>query len=266
MTSKNLGRSRSEWVSPCGRVRLVRGNCLQKLRQIRDIDAIVTDPPYGVIDCAWDVAPPLDELRERLAEASKPKANWVVFATQPFANDLITAWRKLFRYELVWVKNRPVGFLNANRQPMRKHELILLFGRAKGAAVYHPQMTAGKPYKNNGDNSTNVYRCVGKRGPIVNTGTRHPTSVIAIDEAKRGQYHPTQKPVPLLEWLVRSYSDPDDLICDPYSGSATTAIACKNTGRRFIGFERDPKNFKVAVRRLEAAFDGQAQAVRRDVA
>lgn len=238
------------WRSPDGTIVLHQAAAFDLLPELAGVDAIICDPPYGVTDCSWDQAPDTKQLGELIGRAVKPAAVIAMFATQPFANDLITTWRKSFRYELVWRKNRPVGFLNANRQPLRQHELVLIFCTKLGSSTYNPQKTAGKPYTTKAAKEiSQVYR---SHRPVdhINPGERHPTSVLAFDHDSV-RIHPTQKPLALCEWLVKSYTNEGELVADVYFGSAATAVACWRTGRRFVGCERDPEIFARAVARLE---------------
>nr|DAS54055.1 MAG TPA: adenine-specific methyltransferase [Caudoviricetes sp.] len=230
---------------------LQHGDCLELLPKLADnsVDLIVTDPPYGMTSNLWDKKPDLPRLWSELHRVGKENAAFVMFAAQPFATDLIQSNRRNFRYDLVWQKKMAVGFLNANRMPLRSHELILVFYRR--LPDYFPQKTAGKPYRAR----------IAARPPrnyggfdacsIVNHGDRHPLSVwqYGIDADK---HHSTQKPVALLERLIKSYSREGGTVLDCFMGSGSTGVACRNTGRRFVGMELDEKYFEIARRRIEA--------------
>jgi site-specific DNA-methyltransferase (adenine-specific) len=148
-SNRQAGRRkcRAVWTSGCGQVELRCCDAFDLLTDARGASCVLTDPPYGTTDCEWDTVPDLDKLREAVAGCSQETANLVIFAAQPFSTDLISAWRPWFRYDLIWEKSMAVGFLDANRRPLRAHEHILIFGRKKAAAVYVPQMTEGTPYK-----------------------------------------------------------------------------------------------------------------------
>lgn len=242
------------WISPSGTVALYHTDCFDFLAgcPAGAFSAVVTDPPYGSTDCRWDKPFDLAKWWRLIDRATRPAAIVASFAAQPFATTLINSNRQAFRYELVWRKTRPVGFLNANRQPLRDHELIVVFCRQPGRSIYNPQKTAGKPYHVKNHGKANVYGHH-QRIDSINHGDRHPRSVLFIDEPGRGRWHPTQKPVPLCEWLVRSYSNKGKTICDPFAGSGSTALACLASGRRFVGCEKDRANFDRAVERLKAA-------------
>lgn len=234
-------------------VELRHGDAYQLLPSLPDasIDLVATDPPYGSTDCGWDHKIDLREFWAQMWRVLTPAGVAVVFAAQPFATDVINAARKHFRYELVWFKARKVGFLNANLQPLRQHELILVFNRQPKRSKYRPQLTAGSPYHTKGKTPTRVYRKIKNQDrETINLGTRHPTSVLQLNDFGGRRVHPTQKPTDLCRWIVRSYSDPGDLVLDPFAGSASTGVACQAEGRRFIGFERDPEIHAVAAARL----------------
>lgn len=253
---------KATWKTPDGRVRLYRGDCMEWFPRLPKAwgDAIVTDPPYGTTDAAWDKAVDWSVLWPMLDAASS--AETVVtasFAAQPFATDLINSDRRRFRYELVWDKGTVVGFLNANRQPLRQHELVLIFARRSKGSVYNPQFTEGAPYtvKNRADRST-LYRSHGASRTTKNPGIRYPTSVLRFK--KQRKHHPTSKPVALCEWLIRTYSREGALVADPFLGSGSTGVAAIQTGRRFVGIEREPGYFDTAVDRIKEALRQEREA------
>jgi len=212
------------------------------------IDLILTDPPYGVTDCAWDVRPDLDFMWKEFNRVLKPNGAAVITATQPFATDLINANRKCFRYDLVWVKSNPVGFLNSHRMPMRQHELVLVFYRRLPA--YNPQMTASAPrvaraLKEVKDRGAGVYQ---KTRKIAYEHEGHyPTSILPFRKEGGGKSrHPTQKPLALFEYLINTYSNPGEIVFDPFMGSGTSAIAAIHTERNFLGFESNKEYFELA--------------------
>jgi DNA modification methylase len=220
----------------------------------KSIDLILCDPPYGTTDCAWDKLLPMKELWEQYKRIIKPNAAILLFAQQPFATALISAAGKLFRYQIVWEKATAVGFLNANRMPLRAHELILVFYNRLPA--YHPQMSPGKPYvtKDIRRSRCAVYRH-NRRIPTVNKGWRYPRDIIkfAQPSAAEGRYHPTQKPLALLEYLIKTYSNPGDVVLDNCCGSGSTCAAAVNTGRKYIGIEFDAEFANIAAARVGLA-------------
>jgi site-specific DNA-methyltransferase (adenine-specific) len=230
------------------------------------VDAVITDPPYGTTDLAWDkAARGFDWPRwwSEVKRVARPDAAFVLFAAQPFATDLINSNRKAFRYDLVWAKNTAVGFLDANRRPLRSHELVLVFGhRIKYRRVDWPRevmnLRAGQtlaPVRSIGRH----YGECKVRTPYVYRETECPKSVLRFrrpgntNATRRPWHHPTAKPLALMGWLVRTYCGDGETVLDPFAGSGTTAVACLNTGRRFVGCELDPTYHAVAQRRIAAA-------------
>ena len=213
------------------------------------VSLILCDLPYGTTNCAWDTVIPFAPLWEQYRRVLKPRGAVVLTATQPFATALINSARGLFRYDLVWEKAAPVGFANCNRPPMRSHELILVF--YKKQPTYNPQglipleKPIQKPAK---QKSGNVYHGLTKA--CVQRFTNYPRSVLHFPFRGR-RLHPTQKPLELMEYLIRTYSNPGDLVMDNCMGSGTTAEAALNTGRRFVGFEADSGYYNVACRRID---------------
>lgn len=219
---------------------------------------VFADLPYATAQRqstahAWDRPFPLDAAWPQFRRIGRPNAVFVFTAIQPFASELVLSNRKAFRYDLILHKSSPVGFFNANRQPMRAHEHVLIFYARP--PNYSPQFTKGaKPYGavlRKGSNSN--YGKVAPNQRPANTGTRHPTSVLAVkSEGRTISKHPTQKPVALLQWLIATYTLPGDLIFDPSFGSNTTGVACARLGRRYIGIEKDSEYFRIGKERLEA--------------
>jgi len=233
------------------------GRCEDFYPKVEDesIDLIVTDPPYGVTACAWDKRPDIKLMWEQFNRIIKPNGAVVLTATQPFATDVINANRRYFRYDLVWVKNNAVGFLNANRMPLRQHELILVF--YKKLPLYHPQKVPGKRYVHKaGNHNTTIYNQICKTAS--ESSERYPTSVLHFSrDTGPGKKHPTQKPKAMFEWIIKSYSEKDSVVFDPYMGSGTTAVSAISTGRRFIGFEKDPGFYTLAMARIQAEVESQ---------
>jgi len=239
-----------------GNATLYHGDCFSILPKLDvESDAIISDPPYGITSCDWDCSIPLDSFWTMLDRQTKQAANFVLFGCGKFSIDLINSKYRWYRYDLVWAKNRKVGFLNANLMPMRNHESILVFSRPgfSKAATYNPQKTpGGRPGVRKSKPGNSVYShkgCV-----YVSDGTLHPCSVLPF-KSESGQ-HPTQKPLALMEFLVRSYTNEADTVIDPLMGSGTTGVACVNTGRNFIGVEQKREYFDIACKRLEQAHAG----------
>lgn len=235
---------------------LLHGDCLELIKGIPDgsVDMICSDLPYGTTACQWDVRLPMAPLWEQFWRVAKHNAAICLFAQQPFATDLINAARKWFRYEWVWVKSRAAGCLNANKMPMRAHELILVFYRA--LPKYNPQKTKAerlasdrRPGHSNVYGNTSVKSLIWKE-----TGFRFPRDVVELKSDNLAtRFSPCQKPVALLEMLVKTYTAAGELVLDPTMGSGSCGVACANTGRRFVGMEKDAHFFEVAKERVAEA-------------
>ena len=220
------------------------------------IDLLLTDLPYGTINKRniWDNVLDLPRFWEQVNRVCKPTAPIITTAANPFTAVLIASNLEMFRYTLVWEKSKASGYLNSKRQPLRAHEDIVVFYRKQ--PVYHPQMTQGTPYdKGTAVRDTEVYGVQTKEVHVHNdTGLRYPRSVLYFKTAEReGKLHPTQKPISLFEYLIKTYSNPNDLVLDPCMGSGTTGAAALATGRQFIGIEQEKDYFDIAKNRLEAA-------------
>lgn len=238
-------------------------DCLIGMKRIPDksVDMILCDLPYGMGDngSTWDKVIPLDLLWKEYKRIIKDNGAIVLTASQPFTTDLVISNRKQFRYTLVWQKSQGTGFLNANRMPIKAHEDILVF--YKKLPTYNPQKTPGKPYTtNNTKKTTNKHRSqytalnkdfIGT--PVTNLGDRYPISIIEFKQEKG--LHPTQKPVALFEWLIKTYTNEGMTVLDNCMGSGTTAIACLNTNRNYIGFELDPDFYQTATNRIKEWHD-----------
>lgn len=235
---------------------LFHGDCFEYLRGLPDasVDLVLTDPPYGVTNNAWDVKPDIPQYFREAWRVLKPKGVFVCFGTFKSALDWVLEAREFFRYDLVWNKCNPAGFLDANRKPLRVHEMILIFYRE--APEFHPQFTKGQPYKKPENKQSTNYGNYDPQKSNNPTGDRYPLSIVKIRTTPRTDcFHPTQKPVELMEWLVKTYTSPGETVLDPFMGSGSTGVACIQTGRKFIGCELDPHFFDVAQNRLKTAVD-----------
>lgn len=238
-------------------VDLRQGDCLELMRDIPDgsIDMILCDLPYGTTARnKWDCVLPYKELWQQYERIIKPNGPICLFSQLPFDKTLAVSNMKLLRYEWIWKKQQGTGHLNAKRMPMKAHENILVF--YKSLPTYNPQFREGTPYTcQSGRGSTN-YR-EQKSVLTKNDGFRYPLDVLEFKSDKG--LHPTQKPVALLEYLVKTYTNEGDLVLDNCMGSGSTGVACVNTGRRFIGMELDPQYFAIAEKRIleEAAKRGE---------
>ena len=216
------------------------------------VDMLLTDPPYGTTRNFWDVPLPLPELWEAVKWAVKPEGAVLFFAQCPYDKVLGASNLSMLRYEWVWCKSRCTGFLNARRAPLKKTENILVFYQK--SPLYNPQFEQGKPYKkitSNNGNSTN-YGKFTRSGGGSEDGLRFPGNVLTFPTVQRTM-HPTQKPVELCEYFIKTYTRPGEVVADICAGSGTTAVAALNTGRRFICFETAPAYYAAASERIRVA-------------
>lgn len=233
---------------------LINGDCLAVMPTLEtgSVDMVLVDLPYGQTACKWDTIIDMDKMWVELKRICKSNANIIFFTTTKFGNKLINSNEKWFRYDLVWEKENIVGFLSANKCPLRKHEMMYIFGKPSGGKkTYNPQKTAGKPYNYSSNKpKKDVYGQEGYTPVHKNiTGDRHPFSIQKFNHDKK-KLHSTQKPVEACEWLIKSYSNEGDTVLDFTMGSGSTGAACKNTNRNFIGIEMDEEIFKTAEERI----------------
>ena len=223
-------------------------DCLEGMKKIDDksIDMILCDLPYGTTACKWDTVIPFEPLWEQYERVIKDNGAIVLTASQPFTTALINSNIKYFRYSWIWEKEQGVNFLMAKKQPLKVHEDICIF--SKKQTIYNPQMTQGKPYISGKGDSGEVTGKV-KKIQAKNSGTRYPKSVVQFK--RETGLHPTQKPVALFEYLIKTYTNENELILDNCMGSGTTAIACINTNRNYIGFEKDKQYYDIANQRIK---------------
>jgi site-specific DNA-methyltransferase (adenine-specific) len=232
------------------------GDCLEVMKTIPDksIDAIITDPPYGTTACKWDSVIDFELMWEQLNRIIKPNGAIVLFGSEPFSSALRMSNIKNYRYDLIWNKIRAAGFLNANRMPLKQHENISLF--YKKLPTYNPQKYIDKPYdktKYNGkDMKENVLGSYVSKSSK-NNGERFPKSILKFSQnwSRQQQIHPTQKPVELMEYLIKTYTNENETVLDFTMGSGSTMVACVNTNRNGIGIEMDDEYFKVAEQRIK---------------
>lgn len=234
--------------------KLYNGNCLEIMDKLIEegiqVDAIITDPPYGTTACKWDSIIPFDEMWSKLNKLIKPNGAIVLFGNMPFTSSLVQSNIKGYKHHWIWKKNRGTGFQVAKYRPMMQHEDVIVF-TAKGERVnYYPQkIKLDKPKKYRYSSKTE--RCDG----LVKTGTymvdsKHPTNIIEFDKVHK-PIHPTQKPTELMEYLIKTYTNESELILDFTMGSGSTGVACMNTNRRFVGIELDKKYFDISKDRIE---------------
>lgn len=240
-------------------ITLYNGNCLEVMdnliQQGIKVDAIITDIPYGTTHCKWDSIIPFEEMWKRIKEIRKPITPIVLFGSEPFSSSLRLSNIKEYKYDWKWEKTQATGFFNAKKQPMRCIEDICVFYQKQ--CLYNPQKTEGhKPVNSytkylSTVNKTEVYgKCTKELSGGGNTD-RFPRQLLTYSSDKQTCYlHPTQKPVELMEYLVKTYTNEGDTVLDFTMGSGTTGVACKNLNRNFIGIELDEKYFNIAKERI----------------
>lgn len=249
-------------------ITLLHGDCLEILPAIADksVDALICDLPYGVLNksnkhVSWDKELPLDALWEQWKRIVKPNGAIVLFGQGLFSAKLMMSEPKMYRYSLVWDKGRTTGFLNANRAPLRQHEDILVFYRQH--PTYNPQKRIVEPHlrthSRNAKSAPNSNSCYGNFKQLAQDGTsceKFPTSILRFQKKHKDWFHPTEKDVALLEYLIKTYTNEGDCVLDCVMGSGSTMVACANTGRRGIGIELMQEYYDISVKRVN---DAQSQ-------
>lgn len=238
-------------------IEMYNEDCLVTLQRLRDgeVDLLLQDTPFGVTKNKWDIKPDLPKMWNEWNRVTKEEGAMIFFATQPFASELIFSNKKNFRYDLIWYKSLGSGFLNAQIMPLRNHEHILVFYRKM--PVYNPQMGVGirkKGVRKHNRTGTNYGKFATQKeaGFFDDEGKRYPQSVIDFSNGDRTKesFHPTQKPVDLIRYLIRTYSNENDLVFDGYFGSGTAPHACVLEGRRFKGSELGLEYYNYSVNRV----------------
>ena len=237
------------------RMNLMQGDCLERMKEIPagSVDMVMTDPPYGTTACKWDSVIPFDEMWLRLNKLIKPNGAIVLFGSEPFSSALRMSNIKNYKYDWYWRKNKKTNFANSKRQPLRDTECVSIF--CKKQSVYNPQgitkidkkVTRNKPKNetiNAGENDGSL--C----GDYIQEFTGYPSHSIEF-KSQTKTVHPTQKPVALMEYLIKTYTNAGETVLDFTMGSGTTGVACVNLGREFIGIEMDEGYFKIAEKRIE---------------
>ena len=232
---------------------LMFGDCLERMKEIPDgsIDLILADPPFGTTKCSWDSVIPFEPMWNELKRIIKPNGAVVLFGAEPFSSMLRCSNLKMFKYDWVWEKSKATGFLNSKKQPLRAHEVISVF--YSKPPTYNPQMVEGLPY-NKGirkeQTVEDVYSSF-EQVEVKSEGFRYPRSVQYFKTAENeGGFHKTQKPVALLEYLIKTYTNEGDTVLDFTAGSFSTGVASLNTNRKFIGIEMEEKYFEFGVSRM----------------
>ena len=233
-------------------VDLYYGDCLEVMKSLPKVDAVIADIPYGTTRARWDTVIPLDKMWEAINRLTGDKTPVVLFGTEPFSSSLRVSNIKHFKYDFIWDKMKGMGFLNAKIQPLRKHEIISVFG--KKTPNYYPQKTTGNKRRRSfrGNHlQTDVYGEM-KQDYQYDSTERYPVSIIQFKvDTQNSSLHPTQKPLALMEYLVKTFTNEGETVLDFTMGSGTTGLACKKTGRRFIGIENDINYFNIAADRIK---------------
>ena len=239
---------------------LYQGDCLEVMQNLIKqgvkVDAIITDPPYGTTACKWDSVIPFDKMWDCLNSLIKENGAICLFGNEPFSSLLISSNLKGFKYRIDWDKQVPSGMGYAKYRPMQQTEDIAVFTKNGSKTVYYPQMIKReKPIKSGGNTiHAGVYsgfKCVGKGKEYKKIYEyKNPTTLISFQKVRKGAVHPTQKPVALLEYLIKTYTNEGETVLDFTMGSGSTGVACKNLNRKFIGIEKDEKYFNIAENRI----------------
>lgn len=234
---------------------LMKGDCLERMKEIESgsVDLILTDPPYGTTACKWDSVIPLDKMWEQIKRIIKPNGAIVMTASQPFTTTLIASNMREFRYTWIWAKPYSTGFMNANKMPLRNVEDVCVFYRK--LPTYNPQgvREINKKQTRRRDKGSTIYSDMGLMdGDYTQRFTNYPRQVIEFGREGR-TVHPTQKPVALMEYLIKTYTNENETVLDFTFGSCSTGVACMNTNRKFIGIEMDDHYFDIGSKRIKSA-------------
>ena len=243
-------------------MKLINGDCLIEMQQIEDksIDMILCDLPYGTTSCKWDTVIPFDKLWEQYERIIKDNGAIVLFGTQPFTTTLIHSNIGMFVYSYVWIKHHKTGHLNAKYRPMKQHEDIVVFSFEKSKKrKYYPQglikinkeMKTSMSHLKRGKKGNETSTVEGRlKEKYIQTHKNYPSDVLKFKSCNANKLHPTQKPIDLLEYLIKTYTNENDLVLDNCMGSGSTGIACIETNRNFIGIEKDKKYYNIAKERM----------------
>ena len=238
------------------------GDCLEVMKTIKDksIDAVITDPPYGTTACKWDSVIPFDLMWKQLNRIIKPNGAIVLFGSEPFSSALRMSNIKNYKYDWVWEKNRPVGYMNAKARPLKTLENVIVFSNvrcdgAKNLMTYNAQGLVDVNIKITNSKSKANGVGAGIRSPLTSKKytqrkTNYPKDKLKINTDVT-KFHPTQKPIALMEYLIKTYTNENETVLDFTMGSGTTGVACKNLCRNFIGIEKDLLQFEQAKERIE---------------
>jgi DNA modification methylase len=238
-------------------VNLILGDCLEELKKLKEnsVDAVVTDPPYGTTACSWDIIPNLPKLWQELKRIGRENCVFIFTAGQPFTTDLINSNREWFRYTWIWDKVIASGFNYARFQPMRQHEDIVIFynkpPKYDSVGEEYDKPIKYKPAHSPSDSAHMTHSMA--KDTIITATHKRKRSIIRFQKVRQGE-HPTQKPVELMKYLIETYTTEGQTVLDPFMGSGTTGIACKELGREFIGIEKSEEYIKIAEKRITQEF------------
>ena len=244
-------------------IKLILGDCLEEMPKLEagSVDAIIADIPYGTTACKWDIVIPFAPMWKQLKRIVKPNGAIVLFASQPFTSVLVSSNLKMFKYEWIWEKAVGSNFAALKYQPMKEHENICVFSRDTHNyyPIRQPRKGSGSKRLEYGHNGSITGEAHGKQdfdgfeAGKYDKALRNPSSVQFFNNREKCRgLHPTQKPVALMEYLIHTYTNEGETVLDFTMGSGTTGVGCKNTGRNFIGIEKDSKYFAIAEKRIEA--------------
>ncbi len=233
-------------------IELIKGDCLVEMQNIPDksIDCIICDLPYGTTACKWDTVIPFEPLWAQYKRIIKDNGAIVLFGSQPFTSALVMSNPKMFRYEWIWEKEQGINFLFSKKQPMKVHENVCVFYKAQ--PKYNPIMAIGSPYTSGAGKSGETLKGYAEKVVTENKGERFPRTVQFFKRETKS-LHPTQKPLPLLEYLIKTYTNENEVVLDNTMGSGTAGVAAVNLNRNFIGIEMDEAYFEIASKRINEA-------------
>ena len=236
------------------KIDLLHGDCLELMKDIPDksVDLILTDPPYGTTACKWDSVIPFEPMWEQLSRIIKPNGAICLFGSEPFSSALRMSNIKNFKYDWIWNKKLAGNGILAKKQPLKIHEIVSVFN----SGIYIPQMTKGK-YRKKMTGGIKESEITGGNAVVdeYSNDLYYPKTILeyGIGNMRKGRLHPTQKPIALLEYLIKTYTNEGEKVLDFTMGSGTTGVACVNTNRNFIGIELDDKYFEIAKQRINEA-------------
>lgn len=238
-------------------MQLLHGDCLELMKNIPDksIDMVLTDPPYGTTACEWDSVIPFDKMWEQLNRVIKNNGAILLFGSEPFSSTLRMSNLKMYKYDWIWNKKKAGNIFLAKYQPMKIHEIVSVF--SKGKCNYYPIKTPREKIKRS--KNYGIGETMGgdrhKENKVYEYADKNPISILEFSNTiQKEKLHPTQKPVALLMYLIKTYTNENETVLDFTMGSGSTGVACKNTNRNFIGIEKDDKYFEIAKQRIENGF------------